>query len=227
MNFRVERKHLYIALMLYLLYILLTIYVVTSGEGTSLNTYLFFAIFNNKLPQLTPLLTVISIDDYGRAFFWIPVALILWYSGGRYRRVSVLMVSAFMISLILGELMKHVLYEPRPFLVLHIVPLIHEQPDSSYPSGHALIVSTGAYSAIMTLPWYISLPLTAEALLVSYGRIYVGVHWPLDVIAGWLLGIANVELVLALPWYYEIVYIIMKKLLGRLSYRHDCPSTNY
>ena len=226
MNLRIERKHLYAALTLYLLYALLTVYIITHGEDTTLNTRLFFAIFNNKLPQLTPLLTVISADDYGRAFFWIPVALILWYFGGRYRRASVLMVSAFVISLILGELMKHVLYEPRPFLVLHITPLIHEQPDSSYPSGHALIVSTGAYSSIVALPWYISLPLTVEALLVSYGRVYVGVHWPLDVVAGWLLGIANVELVLALPWYYDFIHLIMKKLLGWLSYRPEGSPAN-
>jgi len=137
-----------------------------------------------------------------------------------------LMVSAFILSLILGEFMKHVLYEPRPFLVLHITPLIHESPDSSYPSGHALIVGTGAYAAIVSLPWYISLPLTIEAVLVSYGRVYVGVHWPLDVVAGWLLAIANVELTRALPWYQDLIYLIMRKLLGWFS-RSGAPSTNY
>ncbi|WP_054843080.1 phosphatase PAP2 family protein [Vulcanisaeta souniana] len=229
MKVRIEHRHLYVALMLYALYALLTMYILMNSEANPVNTYLFFTVFNNKVQALTPLLTVISIDDYGRALFWIPIALILWYFGGRYRRASVLMVSAFVISLLLGELMKHIIYEPRPFLVLHITPLIHEQLDSSYPSGHALIVGTGgAYSAIIALPWYVSLPLTLEALLVSYGRIYVGVHWPLDVIAGWLLGIANVELVLALPQYYGgVIYMIMKKLLGWLSRRSNGSPTNY
>ncbi|MGC9152692.1 MAG: undecaprenyl-diphosphatase SepP [Vulcanisaeta sp.] len=227
MKLKIVRKHLYTALALYLVYVVLTIYVIVSTEDNPINIAAFFAVFNNKIPPLTPLISVISTDDYGRAFFWIPVALILWYLGGKYRRASVVMVSAFIISLVLGELMKHVLYEPRPFLVLHITPLIHEQPDSSYPSGHALIVGTGAFSAVATLPWYISLPLTIEALLVSYGRVYVGVHWPLDVVAGWVLGIANVELVLALPQYQEFIYSIMRSLLGWFGRGSQGPSTNY
>ncbi|KUO88064.1 MAG: hypothetical protein AT716_03170 [Vulcanisaeta sp. MG_3] len=226
MGVGIDRKHLYTALAIYALYIALTIYVVANTEDTTVNRYLFFTVFDNKAPILTPLFTVISMDDYGRALFWIPVALVLWYVGGRYRRSSVLMVSAFILSLILGEFMKHVLYEPRPFLVLHITPLIHESLDSSYPSGHALIVGTGAYAAIVSLPWYISLPLTIEAVLVSYGRVYVGVHWPLDVVAGWLLAIANVELTRALPWYQDLIYLIMRKLLGWFS-RSGAPSTNY
>ena len=223
---RVVRRNLYLALILYILYIVLTVYVLLSTENTPVNRYLFFAIFNNRVPAITPLLIFLSVDDYGRALFWIPVALVLWYFGGRYRRSSVLMVSAFVLSLALGELMKHVIYEPRPFLVLRITPLIHEQPDSSYPSGHALIVGTGAYAAAVSLPWYVSLPLIIEAALVSYGRVYVGVHWPMDIVAGWLLGAANVELALALPQYQGIIYLIMEKLLGWFT-RPNAPPANY
>jgi membrane-associated phospholipid phosphatase len=86
------------------------------------------------------------------------------------------------------------MFEPRPFMVLGIEPLVIGDTDSSYPSGHALIVGTGAYASLH-LPLYLRIPLLLEALLVSYGRIYVGLHWPLDVVAGWLLGIGNVELI--------------------------------
>jgi membrane-associated phospholipid phosphatase len=227
MVLRIERKHILTALILYVIYVALTIYIAINTENIALNRYLFFTVFNHRVPTLTPLITVLSTDDYGRAFFWIPVALILWFFGGRYRKASVIMVSAFVISLVLGELMKHIMYEPRPFLILNITPLIHEPADSSYPSGHALIVGTGAFSALVSLPWYISIPLTIEALLVSYGRVYVGVHWPLDVIAGWILGIANTELTLALPQYQELIYLIMRRLLWWFSYsRSNGLSTN-
>ncbi|WP_069806467.1 phosphatase PAP2 family protein [Vulcanisaeta thermophila] len=216
----VRRNHLITAIILYVVYAALTMYVLAHGEASPFNVYIFNLIFNHENPAITPILVVLSTDDYGRALVWIPVALVLWFVGSRYeryRRASVVMVASFALSLVVGELMKHVMYEPRPFMLMNIKPLIHESTDSSYPSGHALIVGTGAYSALLTTPWYVAIPLLIEALLVTYGRVYVGVHWPIDIIAGWVLGIANVELTMAIPKYQDLIHWIMKKLLSWLS----------
>ena len=83
--------------------------------------------------------------------------------------------------------------------------------DFSYPSGHALIVSVGAIIVLMTLPYYVSIPLFVEALIVSYSRVYVGVHWPLDVLSGWILGIAIALTALKLE---GLILRIYNKILG-------------
>ncbi|MBP1449291.1 MAG: phosphatase PAP2 family protein [Thermoproteus sp.] len=187
------------ALALYLAFAAVTSMALAYGETSPWNLSAFSAIYGAKSAAASAVLVPLSVDDYGRAFFWIPILVALWLTGGRYREAADLMAASFAVSLALGIALKHLFFLPRPFAALGVTPLVPERAsESSYPSGHALIVAAGALSAA-SLPWYIALPLWAEALLVSYGRIYVGVHWPLDVVAGWLLAAANVELVKALP----------------------------
>ncbi len=153
-----NRKQLAVAASMYAVFAAVTAWVLrVGGEDFPLNAYILYAVIDHRLAVLNPFLSLISSDDYGRAFFWIPpVALALWFT--RYRRTSDSMIAAFALSLILGEALKHLMYlPPRPFTVLHVSTLISTAPDSSYPSGHALIVSTGALAAA-SLPWYLSIP---------------------------------------------------------------------
>ncbi|GGP19099.1 phosphatase PAP2 family protein [Thermocladium modestius] len=211
-----NRKQLAVAASMYAVFAAVTAWVLRVGEDFPLNAYILYAVIDHRLAVLNPFLSLISSDDYGRAFFWIPVALALWFT--RYRRTSDSMIAAFALSLILGEALKHLMYLPRPFTVLHVSTLISTAPDSSYPSGHALIVSTGALAAA-SLPWYLSIPLAAEAIMVSYGRIYVGVHWPLDVVMGWVLGAADVALINAFPQLPRAVDAVLQAVLGGLRRR--------
>src|SRR5437879_12384938 len=71
--------------------------------------------------------------------------------------------------------------------------------DSSFPSGHVLIVTIGAtFSLLKFKKRVVSLLLSLEAAIVCYSRVYVGMHYPLDVVAGVLLGIGTVGIGLSL-----------------------------
>jgi undecaprenyl-diphosphatase len=97
---------------------------------------------------------------------------------------------------------------PRPDLVAH---LAHAQ-SSSFPSGHAMLsavtyLTLGVLLArvhkkrrtkIIVMTYAITL-----TLLIGSSRVYLGVHWPTDVLAGWALGAAWAGLWWLLAWWLQ------------------------
>ena len=92
-----------------------------------------------------------------------------------------------------SEVLKHLIDRPRPDLV----PQHDLVYSSSFPSGHALMAPVVYLTLAVVLtageapPAEMLWPLCAAALVVAIGvsRVYLGVHWPTDVLGGWALGV--------------------------------------
>jgi membrane-associated phospholipid phosphatase len=120
--------------------------------------------------------------------------------GGRAVAAVLLTGAASVLALVLGsQLISPAVARPRPFVAMpHVLLLLSHSADGSLPSDHCLIAGAFAAGLLMVdRRW--GLVATVLALALAFARVYCGVHYPADVLAGLLIGAAvAVLLVLAL-----------------------------
>lgn len=137
---------------------------------------------------------MVYLTLYGRDLFWVLITILLFVFGGRSGKKTAFVLSIVLLTLIpIGMVAKEIIERPRP-LIPETGFLIPADSKFSFPSGHALIVSAGAATVLSLFrgsrkKLSISLALTIESALVCVSRVYVGGHYPLDVIGGILLGV--------------------------------------
>lgn len=129
---------------------------------------------------------------YGVVLFGVLLVvgyLIARSSGGISQVANALWAAGGMgVALALNQLVAHAVSEPRPFVALpHALLLVHHGADAGFPSDHA--VMAGAVAAgLFLVSRLLGGITTVAAVLLAFARVYVGVHYPQDVLAGLALG---------------------------------------
>ena len=139
---------------------------------------------------LDPLVSFYTrLGDSGLVWILLCLALLLH---PKTRKAGVAGVVGLLMSLLFTNiLLKPLVERTRPWLVIEgLLPLVTERDPNSFPSGHTSAAFSCAAAWLATLPktWCKALALTA-ALLMALSRLYVGVHFPSDVLCGTLVGI--------------------------------------
>ena len=129
-----------------------------------------------------------------KGIFWIAVALIL-ICFKKTRKTGFMVGAALLIGLALGNgVLKNVVGRIRPYdldgsLLTEADLLVSGLSDFSFPSGHTL-ASFEAATVLLIRDKRMGIPALVLAILIALTRLYLYVHYPTDVIAGVIFGIA-------------------------------------
>lgn len=137
---------------------------------------------------LTPFFATFFIKN--NRFSSLARSLLLEWS--YYKEMLIVALGSAIISrFIFISIIRYFYYSPRPFLVLQDVhQLINHEAESSFPSGHAGFYFALAMGVYLYNKKAGSIYLILAGLM-GFARIFVGVHWPLDILTGAILGIAT------------------------------------
>lgn len=176
--------------------------LIVSGRSFSLDTTLIM-LFRDPANPAVPLgpawfheavRDMTALGSFVGLFFMAMTAtLALWLCG--YRHLAIGLVVSLLAALLVSNGLKIAIGRERPDIVGHAALTF----TASFPSGHAFLSAV----TLLSIAGFVGLASRREdikrlcivlawvmIILIGVSRIYLGVHWPTDVIGGWLLGIA-------------------------------------
>lgn len=151
--------------------------------------FLLFLQESVRNPMLDSLMKFITALGNG-GMIWIGATILLLIPK-KTRKIGMMSAVALLGSLIINNnIIKNIVQRPRPFVTFTDLQIIIPTPSEySFPSGHTSSSFAAAAVFYRHLPKKLGLPSVILAGLIGFSRLYVGVHYPTDVIAGVIMGI--------------------------------------
>ncbi|MFG6654770.1 undecaprenyl-diphosphate phosphatase [Scandinavium sp. M-37] len=161
----------------------------------SLNYSLFYWI--NATPASPQWMISLAIFLAKDLISIVPLlAVVLWLWGPRgqvcaQRQLVIKLAMAIGISLLLSWTVGHVFPHDRPFVDGVGYNFLHHSADDSFPSDHGTVIFTFALAFLFWHRLWSGVLMMIIGCVIAWSRVYLGVHWPLDMVGGFLAGLSG------------------------------------
>lgn len=148
-----------------------------------LNRALFLAL--NGSPDSPRVVVLFAILAAKYLIALVPLHLVLVWIGGdrKMRFVALSALLALVIAIVINQAIGLVAYQPRPFMIGLGNQLVEHRDSSSLPSNHATIFFTYGVTLLLFRLRGLGAATLVLGLVVAWSRIYLGIHFPLDMVA--------------------------------------------
>ena len=162
-----------------------------------LDRALFRTVFGVKWTPLTAVMRTFTVVGTAGALWGFLAAVAFLFTGLKPSHLLIPWTS-IAASWTVAEGAKYLFNRARPFIWdTEIAPLTKTPSSSSFPSGHSATAAAGALTLSVLYPPFAP-ALVLAGFLVVLSRVYLGVHFPFDVLAGVAIGTATSGVVLAI-----------------------------
>lgn len=186
-----------------------------------------FNFFNHAFqnPILDSIMPIFTHFGGFKFLLLILIAILLYAKISRretLKKVTIIALAALLFSDAIAIVLKHVVHEPRPFMTLDNVHLLITEDDlNSFPSGHTTSTIAVVTAFVLNMKelakkhyLIIDIALIIFAILIPFSRMYVGVHYPGDILAGAILGLFGA---LIINHFKDTISAILERLKGIVS----------
>lgn len=163
------------------------------SQNMDVNTLM--RIQDTRTPFMNSTMNGVSFSAYVMAPA-VPLAMLgvgLVTSNSNFTMASLQIGAGILLTTATTMAMKSLFHRPRPYdnYPGELHPLQYEK-SYSFPSGHTSVAFATATSLSLQMrKWYVAVPAFLWAVTVGYSRMYLGVHYPSDVLVGALVGVAS------------------------------------
>ena len=158
-----------------------------------------------------------GVTNYALIVYAIVLLLIWFFGKNQYKKTVVYAAITGVLALLINFVIGHIYFEARPFVAHKVNLLVDHAADASFPSDH----TTGAFAlalAVLFVHRKIGIGMLLFAFITGFSRIYVGHHYPFDIIGSIVVSLVISTIIYKLSPFLEPIANAIIHLYNRIPF---------